>query len=138
VFKIGVTLAYQLGFNTRFMNSATVTFGVTSSLPNGASVTADLKDKSKSTATGFEGAKLEPIYDLQGLSSTVQFAVFTQFKLVFGIDIDHIAKVDVDFEFKMPQLDLTISAAYGASFFVALVHTPAPPTRTLSSPKRGS
>lgn len=109
--KLGVTLAYQIGFSTKIAGSATVVLGATSSLPDDAIVTVDLIENDKCSWSGFEGAALEPVFDVTALSGTVQFAVFTQADIRFGIDI-HKEKAGVELNLKLPQLSTTYAAGY--------------------------
>ncbi|KAL9063938.1 MAG: hypothetical protein Q9161_009191 [Pseudevernia consocians] len=112
ILKFGVTLAYQIGYSTKLMGSATVILGATSSLPDGAIITIDLKDPDKSSWSGFEDAALVPIFDVTDLSASVQFAVFTQADMSFGIEIPEHAKADVELNLKLPQLSATYAAGY--------------------------
>ena len=112
ILKFGVTLAYQIGYSTKLMGSATVILGATSSLPDGAIITIDLKDPEKSSWSGFEDAALVPIFDFTDLSASVQFAVFTQADMSFGIEIPEHAKADVELNLKLPQLSATYAAGY--------------------------
>lgn len=89
-----------------------MSFGVTASLPQGAVFMADFKDPERSFASGWEGMRMEPLYEFQKMSGSGQVAVFTQAKLEFGIEIEGAGKVDVEFDFKLPQLATTFSAAY--------------------------
>lgn len=110
---VGVTLHYQIGFSTKLMGSTTVVFGATSSLPDDAVIEIDVLDRDKVQHRGFEGAALEPIFDVSALSASVKFAVFTQADIAFGIDIKHTdEKADVELSLKIPQLATTILAGY--------------------------
>lgn len=110
--KFGVTLAYQVGFQTRLLGSATVVFGATSSLPDDAIITIDLKNHDSTTRTGFEGAALLPVFDITALTSSVKFAVFTQADIAFGIELHKIGKLDVELNLKIPQLSVIANAGF--------------------------
>ena len=110
--KLGVTVAYQIGFKTLLMGSATVVLGATSSLPDDAILTVDLLDHERSSSVGFENAALRPIYDVSALSSTVKFSVFTQADLAFGLEINEVGKADVELNLKLPQVSTTINGGY--------------------------
>lgn len=112
VLKLGLTLSYQIGFSTKVKGSATFVLGATTSLPNDAIITVDLKDFQKSSWTGFEGAALVPIFDVTELSASVKFAVFTQVDLAFGIDIIGHDSLDVELNLKIPQLSTNFAAGY--------------------------
>ena len=110
--KVGVTLNYQIGFSTKFMQSETIVFGATASLPDDAVLTIDLQNRDKATHSGFENAVFRPILDLKSMTSTVKFAVFTQADISFGIDLKWIERADVELSLKIPQLATTIAAGY--------------------------
>ncbi|KAF6217447.1 hypothetical protein HO133_006917 [Letharia lupina] len=112
VLKLGLTLSYQIGFSTKVAGSATFVLGATTSLPDDAIITVDLKDLQKSSWTGFEGAALVPIFDVTELSASVKFAVFTQVDLAFGIDIIGHDSLDVELNLKIPQLSTNFAAGY--------------------------
>ena len=110
--KVGLTLAYQVGFSTKLMGSATVVFGATSSLPDDAIITVDLKDHEKTSHSGFDGAALLPVFDIPALSSSVKFALYTQADMAFGIQLEKIGKLDAELNLKIPQLSTTINAGF--------------------------
>lgn len=112
ILKLGVTLAYQIGFQTKLLGSATFVLGATSSLPDDAIITLDLMDHEKSSASGFEGAALIPIFDATALSTSVQVAVFTQADIAFGIEIEGYDKADIELNLKIPQLSTTLTAGF--------------------------
>lgn len=110
--EIGLTLAYQIGYSTKVSGSATVVFGATSSLPDDAVISINLKDHEKSSHRGLDGYVLQPILDVKAITGTVKFAVFTQADIRFGIDLEKIGRSDVELNLKIPQLSKTISAGY--------------------------
>ncbi|CAD6593259.1 MAG: hypothetical protein ASARMPRED_007222 [Alectoria sarmentosa] len=112
VLKLGAILSYSIGYATFFMGSASIVFGVTASLPDDATIMVDLLDRDQSYSYGFDG-ELVPIFDVTELTATVQFAVFTQAKLAFGIEIPHLDKQDIELVLKIPKLSYTVSAGYG-------------------------
>ena len=109
--KLGLTVAYQIGYSTKMAGSATIIFGATSSLPDDAIITLDLLDNDKCSWSGFDGAVLDPVFDVTALSGTVQLAVFTQADLRFGIEI-HEEKAGVELNLKLPQLSTTYAGGY--------------------------
>ena len=116
VLKLGLTLSYQIGYSTKVAGSGTVKLGATASLPDDAVAMADLKGAmdhdDKSTWSGFEGAKLEPIFDVSELTATAKFAVFTQVDIAFGIEIEKEDKLAAELNLKIPQLSTTFAAGY--------------------------
>ena len=118
VLKLGLTLSYQIGYQTKVAGSGTVKLGATASLPDEAIAIADLKGaldhdgNDKSTWSGWEGATLDPIFDVTELQATAQFAVFTQVDLAFGIEITKKDKLAAELNLKIPQLSTTFAAGY--------------------------
>lgn len=112
VIKLGVTLAYQVGFNTKLLGSATLVFGATSSLPDEANILVDLLNNEATLRTGFEDAALVPVFDITALTTSVKFAVFTQADIAFGIELNKIGKFDVELNLKIPQLSVLANAGY--------------------------
>ena len=116
VLKLGLTLSYQIGYSTKVAGSGTVKLGATASLPDEAIAIADLKGaldhEDQSTWSGWEGARLEPIFDVTELQATAQFAVFTQIDLAFGIEITKKDKLAAELNLKIPQLSTTFAAGY--------------------------
>ena len=116
VLKLGLTLSYQIGYQTKVAGSGTVKLGATASLPDNAVAIADLKGawdgNDKSTWSGWDGARLEPIFDVTELQATAQFAVFTQVDLAFGIEITDKDKLAAELNLKLPQLSTTFAAGY--------------------------
>ena len=110
--KFGVTLAYQIAFQTKLLGSATLVFGATSSLPDDAIISIDLKNHDNTTRTGFEGAALHPVFDITALTSSLKFAVFTQADIAFGIDLHKVGKLDVELNLKIPQLSYIANAGF--------------------------
>ena len=110
--SIGLTLAYQIGYSTKVLGSANVVFGATSSLPDDAVISLDLKDHEKSSHSGLDGYVLQPILDVKAITGSVKFAVFTQADIRFGMDLEKIGRSDVELNLKIPQLQKRISAGY--------------------------
>ena len=116
VLKLGLTVSYQIGYQTKVAGSGTVKLGATASLPDDAVAFADLKGAmdhdDKSTWSGFEGANVEPIFDVSELTATAKFAVFTQIDVAFGIEIEKDTKLAAELNLKIPQLSTTFAAGY--------------------------
>ena len=112
IFKLGATVDYDIGISSSFSGKAALTYGLSASLPDTAKVTADLKNPSASSAQGFDGGKLDPLFDLTELSATVTVAAFSQPKLTFGVEIIKIGKVDVELAVKLPEVSATLEAGY--------------------------
>lgn len=113
IFKLGATLAYEVGTNATFAGSATVGFGLAASLPNNAKVVADINNPTSSSATGWKGASFTPTLEVTKLSASLTLAAFSQPKLSFGIELIKVGQVDVALTMKLPEISSTLSAEYG-------------------------
>ena len=113
---VGLTLKYQIGYSTKLYGKEKFSFGATSSLPDDAVISIDFKDHDRSFHKGLEGAVLHPLFDVKSMTSSVKFAVYTQADISFGIDLEKIAKADVELNLRIPQLSNTINAGYSKHF----------------------
>lgn len=113
IFKLGATLAYEVGTSATFAGSATVDFGLAASLPNNAKVVADINNPTSSLATGWKGASLTPTLEVTKLSASLTLAAFSKPKLSFGIELIKVGQVDVALTMKLPEISSTLSAEYG-------------------------
>ncbi|KAL8897321.1 MAG: hypothetical protein Q9207_007269 [Kuettlingeria erythrocarpa] len=119
IFSIGAVASYGLGVSTTFKGSTSMTFGVSASLPDTATVTAGYRsgNSSAGTATGFEGAVFDPNFNLTALAGGVTLAAYTEAKLSFGVDITKFGRVEVEFALQAPKLEQSVWGAYSMSSF---------------------
>ncbi|KAI9848432.1 MAG: hypothetical protein M1837_000227 [Sclerophora amabilis] len=112
IFKLGAVVAYEVGVNSTLNGVATFTYGLNAKIPDTAVVSADLLNKDKSTATGFEGTTMEPLFNLDAISTNVRIAALSQPKLTFGIDILKVGKIEAGLMIKVPEVALTLAATF--------------------------
>lgn len=112
IFSLGATISYDIGASVSFSGSATVQYGLSASIPDTARITANLESPSDSSATGFDGGQVTPIFDVSAVSAGVTLGAYSQPKLSFGLDIIEIAKLEADFSIKLPQVSATLTGAY--------------------------
>ena len=113
IFKLGATLSYSVGVSASFSGQGVVYFGLTSSLPNSAKVTADIKNEGGNSAVGFNEATFDPLFDVKSLSATVELVAFSKAKIEFGIEVTKIGKLDVAVTLQVPKVTTTLTAAFG-------------------------
>ena len=118
IFKLGATLSYDVGVSSSFSGSATVDFGLQASLPNSAQLIADIQNPDASSATGFGGSSFNPIFDITKESASITLAAFSQPKLAFGIELIEIGNFDVALTIKLPEISVTLTAAYGMHLLI--------------------
>ncbi|MCJ1260649.1 hypothetical protein MMC22_000511 [Lobaria immixta] len=112
IFKLGATLSYSVGVSSSFKGEGVVDFGLAASLPNSAKITADAKNKDKNSAVGFEGASFDPIFDVKSLSASIDLIAYSKARIVFGIDVTKIGKLDVAVTLQVPKVTTTLTAAF--------------------------
>ena len=113
IFKLGATVSYDVGTSATFAGTATADFGLQASLPNGAKIVADINSPTDSSAIGWQGSSLTPIFDITKLSASITLAAYSQPKIAFGIELIEVGTVDVAVTMKLPEISSTLSASYG-------------------------
>lgn len=88
-------------------------FGLAASLPNSAKVTADAKNADGNSAVGFDGASFDPIFDVKSLSASVELVAYSKARIVFGIEVTKIGKLDVAVTLQVPKVTTTLTVAFG-------------------------
>lgn len=111
IFKLGATLSYEIGVGASVQGSATIGFGLRSTVPDSAKAILDLTSEGDSSATGFDG-NVEPTFDVKEMSASVTLSAFLQLKLAFGIELTKIGNADVALSLELPELSSTLSAEY--------------------------
>lgn len=114
IFKLGATLSYDVGVSSTFSGSATIDFGLQAGVPDSAQVIANIQNPDSSSATGWGGATLTPLFDIKKESASIKLAAFSQPKLAFGIELIEIGNFDVALTVKLPEISVTVTAAYDA------------------------
>ena len=113
IFTLGADIAYEVGVDSTFSGEGVVNFGLTASLPNSASVQADVWNRAGS-AVGFDGGPLvEPSFDVKSLSASLQIVTYSQAKVSFGINVVKFGDFDVAVALQIPKVTTTLTAAYG-------------------------
>lgn len=115
IFSLGAIISYDVGVSATFTSSATVKYGLSANIPNSAKIVADLVTPSSSSATGFEGFQVTPVFDVTTLSAGVTLSAFSQPKLSFGLDITGIAKFDAGFAVKLPEVTATLTGGFNSA-----------------------
>ena len=115
IFSLGATVSYDVGTSATFAGTATVDFGLQASLPDGAKVSADIVNPDQSSATGWGGSSLDPIFQVTKIEASIKLSAFSQPKVEFGIDLDNVGHVDVAVAMKLPEISSTLAADYGMS-----------------------
>ncbi|KAL8663475.1 MAG: hypothetical protein Q9168_008087 [Polycauliona sp. 1 TL-2023] len=112
IFKLGATVAYEVGTSVTIAGTATARFGLEAGLPNNAIMVADINNPSQSTATGWSGGSLTPSFKVTKLDASITLAAYSQPKISFGIELIKVATADVALTMKLPEISSTLSATY--------------------------
>ena len=115
IFSLGAIVSYEVGVSTSFSGTASMTFGLTASMPNTAAVVADIRHPSQSAATGFNGSVFDPNFDLKALTASVTVAAFAQPKLSFEVDITKVGHLGIAVGVKSPVISATLTGGYSMS-----------------------
>ena len=113
VCKVGLTASYQVGYSTKLLSSATLVLGASAVIPDDRSLVIDLVHPENSGYVGWGEPAVVPIIQVKSLTGSVKFAFFSQADLAFGVEVDKVEKVAVEFNLKIPQLSSTLTAGYG-------------------------
>lgn len=113
IFSIGATIKYDVGVSSTFKGEGVFDFGLEAGLPDAAKLTADVSNPGASSATGFDGVSVKPIFDVKSLSASVTVAAFSKPKLSFGIDITKIGHLDIAINVELPKVSATLTAQIG-------------------------
>ena len=93
-------------------------FGLEASLPNGAKVTADINNPDQSSATGWEGSSLDPIFEVTKIDASIKLAAYSEPKVEFGVTLENVGDVQVVVGMKLPEISSILSVDYGMSPFI--------------------
>lgn len=87
IFSLGLIGTVDVGFALMFKGSVGFTIGMTTQIPNTATVTLDMANLESSSATGFDMATMDPTFDLNNASVTVDGSIFFRPKLALKAEI---------------------------------------------------
>ena len=113
IFSLGTILSYSVGGTASFQGTASVDFGLSSTLPDSAQLVADIKNPESSSATGFSGGNLTPLFNVNEMSAAVTLGAYSLPKISFGVKLVKIGSASVDLSVKLPEVDVTLTAEYG-------------------------
>ena len=123
IFSLGATVSYDVGTSATFAGTATADFGLEASLPDGAKVSADIMNPDQSSATGWGGSSLDPIFEVTKIEASIKLSAYSQPKVEFGIKLDNVGDVEVAVAMKLPEISSTLAADYGISL-LGVSHLP--------------
>lgn len=113
IFKIGATLAYQIGVTSTFSGQGVVDFGLQAGIPDAAKAIAKLKNPASNSAVNFDGP-LTPVFNVKSLTASVTLVALSQAKLAFGAEINNVGKADIAITLIIPKVTAQLTTANGA------------------------
>ena len=113
IFSLGATVSYAVGGTASFNGTASVDVGLSAGLPDSAQLVADLKNPDSSSATGFSGGNLTPLFNVNEMSAAVTLGAYSLPMISFGVKLIEIGSASVDVSVKLPEVDVTLTAEYG-------------------------
>lgn len=116
VMSVGLRVQFAAGFSTKLKSAITFRVGLEATLPWSAKIVFDPIHPELSAVTGFEGFSVYPIVDLKSLSRTADVSLAAKPKLVFGVEIERVAKYDISAVINLPELKGTCTAKYSTLF----------------------
>lgn len=87
IFELGAVVSYEIAVESSITGTANFTFGLVASVPNTANIVVNLANIEASNATGFGCATLDPIFEINSGSVTLDVAATSRPKITFGVDI---------------------------------------------------
>ena len=115
IFSLGATVSYDVGTSATFAGTATADFGLQASLPDGAKVSADIMNPDQSSASGWGGSSLDPIFQVTKIEASLKLSAYSQPKVEFGVKLDNVGDVEIAVAMKLPEISSTLTADYGMS-----------------------
>lgn len=112
IFTLGATLSYSVGGTASFQGTASVDFGLSATLPDSAQLVADIKNPDSSSATGFNGGTLTPLFNVNEMSAAVTLGAYSLPMISFGVSLVKIGSASLDVSVKLPEVDVTLTAEY--------------------------
>ena len=113
--KLGAFLDYSISADCTFSGSASASFGIDASLPDSALIKADYQNHGASSASGFDSAKLTPMFRLNNASASVTLSATSKPAIKFQFELEDIGNVDMAVRVNLPEASVTISAVSGTS-----------------------
>ncbi|KAI5845067.1 hypothetical protein DFP73DRAFT_584651 [Morchella snyderi] len=112
IFELGTVMTYEVAVESTIAGTANFTFGLQSTIPNGAHIIVNLADIDSSTATGFEAATFDPIFEFRSGSMTTSVTAISRPKLTFGVEVVGIGKLEVGLNLGLPKVGVDLTTKY--------------------------
>ncbi|KAA8908672.1 hypothetical protein FN846DRAFT_906091 [Sphaerosporella brunnea] len=112
IFSLGLIASVEAGVTIGFKGDLSFKVGLAVSLPDSAELSLDLTDLSTSTATGFDGAKAEPILELNNSSASAKATLFFRPKFAVKAEVASVGELSADISVGLPQINANVALEY--------------------------
>lgn len=114
IFSLGLVASVESGFTIMFKGTAGFTMGLTGSMPDTARLDLNLVDMEKSSATGFEGSKVEPVLTIHNATVAIDTTLFFRPKLALKAEVSSVGELGADIRFGLPQINAVAKLEFDA------------------------
>ncbi|KAF8250476.1 hypothetical protein K440DRAFT_164112 [Wilcoxina mikolae CBS 423.85] len=112
IFSMGLIASVEAGFTLGFKGKIGFTVGVTATLPDSALIKLNMADLESSSATGFEGAKVDPVFKVNNASASIDATIFFRPKFAIKCEVTSVGEVSADIKAGLPQINANAAAEY--------------------------
>ena len=110
IITLGAAIEFSVEVTAALNGAVDFTLGLAASLPDSARVTADLRNPSQSSQSGFEGFTITPKFKINSMNGTATVTAAAVPKLTFGIDIAGVGEVGLGLELRIPSVSSSLTA----------------------------
>ncbi|KAF8540240.1 hypothetical protein BDD12DRAFT_735181 [Trichophaea hybrida] len=112
IFSMGLIASVETGFTLGFKGKIGFTVGVTATLPDSALIKLNMADLESSSATGFESAKVDPVFKVDNASASIDATIFFRPKFAIKCEVTSVGEVSADIKAGLPQINANAAAEY--------------------------
>lgn len=123
IFKVGATLAYQIGVTSSFSGKGVVDFGLQASLSDAATVIAKVKNPASNSAVNFVPS-INPVFKVNSFSARADLGAYSQVRLAFGAEITSVGKADIAISLIIPRVTAQLTASNGVYILLLVFNLP--------------
>lgn len=123
IFELGLIAKLVAGYTTKLKDGFEFKIGAKTKIPGPTRITIDGVDHPNIGAYGFEGASVEPIFELVSMSKTVDFSLAVKPTLVFGVDIIGADGLDLTLILNLPELKTTFAPTFSKPSITIKIQT---------------
>lgn len=112
IFKVGATLAYQIGVTSSFSGQGVVEFGLQASIPDAAKVITKVKNPASNSAVNFVPS-INPVFKVNSFSAKADLGAYSEVRLAFGAETTSVGEADIAISLIIPRVTAQLTASNG-------------------------